>query len=454
MTSDQRRSAWRVSVVGLGTLVVPSDSSVNVAFPAIIGFFHLPMTEIRWVPIVYMLAQTSLMLIFGRVGDIVGYRRLFLTGLAVSGAGLLGCAIAHSYDVLLAGRAVQGIGGGLLLACGPALVLRGEPEAARARVLGSYTMLYSLGFVVGPVVAGPLIKHFGWQSVYWFRVPIAAVAFLAAWTLPASEPPTGIQRFDLAGAILLALGLTFALLGLDRLHVAAVAPLWPLGLGVLATMVLWAFVRQEQRAPQPIIAMQSFTRPDLVFGVLVSLLVNLACFAILLLLPFELAGEAKFTPPMIGLVLSSAAVGMVVASPLAGLLARRVGSWMLAIAGCVAMAAGLGGVAATAGSVVLIGALLVQGFGQGLFQVAFLDIVIAALPADARGVAGSLGMLTRTVGVVAGASILTLVFQMLLPSGFVLAFRCAMLLAAALPIIGAVMLWRNRQTTRLAQAVT
>ena len=207
-----------------------------------------------------------------------------------------------------------------------------------------------------------------------------------------------MQRLDLAGAALLVVGLTLALLGLDRLQVAAVAPVWPIGFGVLAVMALWAFVRQERRVPQPIIAMQYFARPELALGVLVSVFINLACFGILLLLPFHLARVGKFVPPIIGAVLASAAVGMVLASPLAGLLARRVGSWTLAIAGCFAMAAGLGGVAATPGLAVLIPALLVQGFGQGLFQVAFLDIVTTVLPVDARGVAGSLGMLSRTGG--------------------------------------------------------
>ena len=94
MMSGERRSAWGVFVVGLGTLVVPSDSSVNVAFPAITAFFHLPIADIRWIAIVYMLAQTSLMLVFGRIGDMAGYRRLFLIGLAVSGLGLFGCAVA------------------------------------------------------------------------------------------------------------------------------------------------------------------------------------------------------------------------------------------------------------------------------------------------------------------------------------------------------------------------
>lgn len=452
MTNDERRSAWGVAVVGLGTLVVPSDSSVNVAFPAIVHFFDLPIADIRWVAIVYMLAQTSLMLVFGRVGDMVGYRRLFLIGLAVSGFGLLGCAVARSYDFLLTARVVQGIGGGLLLSCGPALALGQQPEAMRARVLGYYTMFYSAGFVVGPAVAGPLIEHFGWQGVYWFRVPIAAVAFLVTWTLPASEAPVGRQRFDLTGAVLLALGLTFACLGLDRLHAATAAPLWPIGLGVMAVMVLWGFVRQERRVPQPIIAIHYFSRAELAIGVLVSLLVNLACFAILLLLPFQLARTANLAPPVIGLMLASAAVGMVVASPLAGLLARRAGSWTLAVAGCLAMTVGLGGVAATPSLAMLVAALLVQGFGQGLFQVAFLDIVITVLPADARGVAGSLGMLSRNVGVVAGASVLMLVFQMLLSGGFALAFRSTMLFAAILPIVGVVMLWFMRKTGKFAQS--
>ncbi len=443
---------WRVLVVGLGTIVVPLDAAVNVAFPAITTAFGLPIEQIQWVVIVYMLAQTSLMLVFGRIGDMVGYRRVFLAGSAVSTVAMLACAAAPTYAWLLAGRVAQGVGAGLVLSCGPALATSLAPESRRAQTLGLYAMLYSAGFALGPVIAGLLVARFGWPSVFWFRAPVTLAALVATLALPRSPRREAGQRFDAAGAALLILGISVAVLAIDRLQHLAAGAAWALAAALVATALLGGFAWQERRATQPIIDLRFFAIPGLARVTVVGVLVNLACFAVLLLLPFHLARVLALGPRAIGLVLASTALGMVLASPLAGALAGRIGSWSLAAVGCVGMAAGLGGVAAAPALGLLLLALLVQGFGQGLFQVAFLDIVTASLPAEARGVAGSLGMLSRTVGVVLGASLLTLAFRSLLaspaPSAFLPAFQGVFAMAAALPAGCSLLLarpgWRRR----------
>jgi EmrB/QacA subfamily drug resistance transporter len=439
---------WRVLVVGLGTLAVPLDSAVNVAFPEITRGFGLSIPQIQWVVIVYMLAQTSLMLVFGRLGDMVGHRRVFLAGSAWSVLAFVACAAAPTYGWLLAGRIAQGVGAGLLLSCGAALAISLQPEAMRARVLGLYTMLYSLGFALGPAIAGLLVARFGWQAVFWFRAPIALAAFAASWALPAPPRPVTGERFDAAGAALLVLGISMAVLAIDRLQHLADGAVWSAGAACLSAAAFFAFARQERRAPQPIIDLRFFAVPGFARLNLAAALVNLACFAVLLLLPFYLARAAGLGAPAIGAMLACSAVGMVIASPLAGVMSSRAGSHTLARIGCIAMAAGLAVMAAAPPLAILAPALLVQGFGQGLFQVAFLDIVTGTLPASARGVAGSLGMLTRTIGVVTGASVLTLMFQSFLATGagvsasaaFLTAFQDVFAIAAAIPAISAITL--------------
>jgi EmrB/QacA subfamily drug resistance transporter len=439
---------WRMLVVGLGTLAVPLDSSVNVAFPEIARGFGLSIPQIQWIVIVYMLAQTSLMMVFGRLGDMIGHRRVFLAGSAWSIVAFVACTAASSYGWLLAGRIAQGVGAGLLLSCGAALAISLQPEAMRARVLGLYTMLYSLGFALGPAIAGLLVARFGWPSVFWFRAPIALIAFVASWALPVPSRPGSGERFDVAGAALLVLGIILAVLAIDRLQHLAHSAVWSTAAACLSAMAFVAFARQERRAPQPIIDLRYFAVPGFARLNLAAALVNLACFAVLLLLPFYLARAAGLGAPAIGAMLACSAVGMVIASPLAGMLATRVGPHALARVGCIAMAAGLAVMAAAPPLAVLVPALLVQGFGQGLFQVAFLDIVIGTLPASARGVAGSLAMLTRTIGVVIGASVLTLAFQSLLATGagvsasssFLSAFQGVFAIAAAIPAVSVVAL--------------
>jgi len=432
-----------VLVAGLGTMAVPLDAAVNVAFPDITRAFSLGISQIQWVVIVYMLAQTSLILVFGRVGDMVGHRRVFLAGSAWSVLAFVACAAAPSYPALLAGRVAQGIGAGLLLSCGPALAIAGAPEAMRARLLGLYTMLYSLGFALGPVVAGLLIGAFGWPAVFWFRAPLALAAAIATWRLPEAWQPTSArERFDAGGAVLLIGGMTAAVLFFDRLQHLAQSAAWPFVALAAALLAFALFARQERRIAHPIIDLRVFALPGFARVTLAAALINLSCFAVLLFVPFYLARAVELRVALAGLVLACAAAGMTLASPLAGALASRVGPVQLARVGCAVIALGLAGIAPTPVLPLLIAALFAQGVGQGLFQVAYLDIVTATLPRTARGVAGGLGMITRTIGVVIGASVLTLALRSFFDAlgGFVPAFQCVFAIAAAVPAACAVAL--------------
>ncbi len=315
----------------------------------------------------------------------------------------------------------------------------------RARALGLYTMLYSLGFALGPLLAGLLIAEFGWRSVFWFRLPVTLAAFALTWALPASPPQAATGRFDAPGAALLVAGIAVAVLAVDRLQYLAADLIWPVLAAAAAAAIFVLFVRRERQAAQPILDPRFFAVRGFARITLAAVLANLACFSVLLLVPFYLSAVARAGPVAIGLVLACSAAGMVLASPLAGALAGRTGSSGLALAGCLAMAIGLAGIAVAPTPVLLIAALLIQGFGQGLFQVAFLDLVTATLPVAARGVAGSLGMLTRTVGVVIGASVLTLAYRAMLDATGALlpALQGVFAVSAAIPAACALMLWRS-----------
>ncbi|MFH1602782.1 MAG: MFS transporter, partial [Pseudomonadota bacterium] len=208
----------RLLVVGLGTLVVPLDSSVNVAFPYIVGHFDLPIPMIEWVVIAYVLTYASLMLIFGRFGDVFGHRQVFLFGAAWSAAAFLLCSLAPSYPWLLAARTMQGVGAALLLSCGAAIATGLFPERLRAKVLGVYTMMFGLGGALGPPLAGLLVEQWGWRAVFGFRVPICVIAFLLALMLPKTPRSGAGEPFDGVGALLLAASVSAGLLALNELQ--------------------------------------------------------------------------------------------------------------------------------------------------------------------------------------------------------------------------------------------
>jgi MFS family permease len=434
---------WPLLVVGLGTLVVPLDSAVNIDFPFIVRHFDLPIPMIQWVVISYTLTQTSLLLVFGRIGDMLGYRRIFLVGTGWSTLAFLACALAPSYPVLLAARVAQGIGAGLILSCGPALATSLFPEAMRTRTLGIYTMMFGIGGALGPSVFGLLVERFGWSAVFGFRAPIALAAFLLAWKLPVPSRPAHREAFDAAGGTFLALGLSFMLLALNQAHRLAEMSPWPvlcIGLSV-AGFVL--FARQERRCTRPIINLRYFLSADFTAINLAHALINLSAFAIMLLAPFYLSFVARMAAPIAGLVLATSPLGIALAAPLAGRLAARHQPRMVAMLGALASAAGLFGISVTGADPnvpLLVVSMFVQGFGVGLFQVAYFDILTVTIPREDRGVAGALGMATRSIGVVTGATVLMLIFQTLRatggpmePQAFLAGFQGTFRIAAAIP---------------------
>lgn len=446
MTAAELRGLF---VVGLGTAVVPLDASVNVAFPQIAAHFGLDIPAIRFVVIAYVLVYASLTLAFGRVGDLLGYRRVFWLGCLVSLLAFIGCTLAPSFAWFLAGRAAQGVGAALILSVGPALATLALPEARRAQALGWYSMMMALAAAAGPLLAGVLLARWGWSAVYAFRIPIALAALLLAFTLP-NRPAHPVHRtFDLSGAILLALSIAALVLALDRLRGLPAGGMALAGAAGLATLCLAGFLWRQTVATAPLIAIGVFRQSGVAQINLANTLVNLGWFAVPLLLPFYLNQFSGLSVPMGGALLAVGPLGSIFAAPLAGRLAGRVPAYRLAQRGAalVALALLAIGLAPAAAPILwLAAATLAQGIGIGLFQVATLDILTSALPPEDRGVAGSLGMVTRTIGTLSGASLIMLAFQS--STAFMPGFQRAFLLAATLALAGAVFL-HPRHTQRI-----
>lgn len=423
-------TAIRVAAILLGTLAVPLDSAVNVDFPAIVSRFGLPIPQIQWVVISYTLTSASLLLVLGRAADLVGHRLVFRAGCLISTAAFVLCAAAPDFGWLLGARILQGIGAGLLLGCGPALITSVFPEDRRARALGLYTLAFGVGGALGPMLGGPLIAAFGWSAVFWFRAPIVAAAILMSLVLPPTEPAGRRDRFDIRGGVLTIAAICCLLLALNRIHqpaLCAVLAFGTVGMG-------WLFIRHERRAPQPIIDLGLFRQPGFLAINLGNTLLNLAGFSILLLVPFALARMPGSSVARDGLILSLSPAGTALAAPFAGYLATRIPARHLTRTGALLVAGSLAAIAFRPASIPWMAvAMFAQGTGQGIYQVAYLDRVTGAMPRRQRGVAGSLGMLTRTLGLVTGATVLTLIFESLAqPAGFTSGFQAAFLFAAVI----------------------
>jgi MFS family permease len=401
-------------VVGLGASLAPLDLAVNVAFPAITAAFDLETQAIRWVIAAYVLTYASLMLAFGKLGDIVGYRRVFRAGLVVAAVAFVLCAVAPGYGWLLAARAAQGVGAALLLSCAPALVTSLYDESRRTWALGAYASLGAAAGMIAPLAGGASIAALGWSGVFWFRAPLAVVTIALLPLVPAmplAQRPGHQTRFDLPGSALLAAGL--AMLLIAPTFVQSSGSAWPaLSSALAGALLLGAFAHRQGRSENPFLPGAVMRDPGFALLNLSSAAVHLTAFAIPLLVPYYLARISGHGPLQIGGLLTPWPVGMMVGSILAAPVARALGRRPTVLIGGALLAIGQFAIGSwPAGPAVMLSALFVHGAGIGLFQVAYTDIVIAALPQHDRGVAGSLTILTRTIGILVGAAALTAALQ-------------------------------------------
>jgi MFS family permease len=411
VTAAPARPAWPgLAVVGLGASLVPLDFAVNVAFPAITDAFALPTLAIRWAAVCYVLTYGSLMIGFGALGDRIGYLRVFRAGLAIAAIAFAACALAPSYPWFLAARVLQGVGVSLVVACAPAIATLLVDESRRTWALAGYGAAQALAGVAAPLAGGAFLALMDWPGVYWFRVPIALAA-LAGVPWLARVADRQVRRtdttFDASGSALLAAAVALLLLA-PALLGPALEP-WPAVPVALAGAVAMAvFVRRQRASTAPFLP--AAVARDAGFRSLnaAACLVHLAGFSVALVVPYYLLRGGGGSPIGSGMVLGVWALGALAGSAIAAravgaLGARRAAAWAAALS-----AAGLAAIAAWpdvphAGA--MAASLAVQGTGLGLFQVAYTDAVVAALPIASRGVAGSLTMVTRTVGIVLGATL-------------------------------------------------
>jgi EmrB/QacA subfamily drug resistance transporter len=404
------------AVIAAGVAAAPLDTAVNIAFPSITGGFDKPTAAIQWVIICYVLTYSSAVLVFGRIADIIGHRKIFIIGLAWSIVALGLCAAAQSFGWLLFARSLQGFGAALILATGPALATLAFPESERGKAVGIYTMFFSVASAAGPLLGGALVDAWDWPAVFWFRIPIAMIALVL--TLRFIDQPIELapnQAFDYVGAVTWSIGLVSLLLAVNRGNQLGWNATLTVTLAVVAFATLCLFVWNELRADQPVLDLRLFGNLGFSTANIAHILTHMASFGVLLLGPYYLVRFADIALWQSGLLLALSPIAMTLASPVSGWLITRLPSLWINALGIVLATLGLWQIsfwsADTPLAILALG-LALQGFGVGIFQVANMDYVMGAIPRQQRGVAGSLNMVTRTIGVVTCAGVGSLLFAL------------------------------------------
>jgi len=393
----------------------PLDASiVYINLPSIAHAFKADAASVGWVSMAYLLVMGSLLLSFGRLGDIFGFKRIYLLGLILfTGASVL-CGFSGSLSQLIAFRALQALGAGMSLSLAPSIITDVFPASERGRALGINGMLVAVGLAAGPSLGGIIAENWGWRSIFFVNLPIGIIAFLWTQKVMPPYPRRTHTAFDWQGAALAFASLTALLLFADRIAKATrFAPgIFFLGLGAL--FFCTAFIKWERQTSEPMLDLTLFQHPVFSAGNAAALLNFMTQYILVFATPFLLQQQLQHTPGEAGTIMTAFPLTVLVTAPLAGYLSDRIGSAGLSAAGSLFCTIAAGGLALlTFGNEKSALPLLLSlfGLGTGLFQSPNNSSVMGTVPKHRLGIAGGVMATTRNVGMVlgiaAGSAVLT-----------------------------------------------
>jgi EmrB/QacA subfamily drug resistance transporter len=390
-------------------------SIANVALPTLAQVFTASLQEVQWIVLAYLLASTTLIVSVGRLGDLIGRRRLLLAGIGLFTVASLLCGAAPTLGLLIAARAAQGLGAAIMLALTMAFVGETVPKAQIGSAMGLLGTMSAIGTALGPSLGGFLIAGLGWPALFLANVPLGIVTLLLAQRfLPVDRRETTDRiGFDHVGTLLLALTLAAYALAMTMGR----GSFGPLNVALLVTAVfgLGLFAFAEAKAASPLIQLALFRNPLLSAGFAMSTLVTTVVMATLVVGPFYLSGAFALDAARVGLVMSSGPVVAALTGVLAGRIVDQFDAPRMTIAGLIGMAAGsvtLPMVPIRFGVLGYIAPLVVITAGYALFQAANNTAVMTHSRPDQRGVISGLLNLSRNLGLITGASVMGAVFAL------------------------------------------
>jgi EmrB/QacA subfamily drug resistance transporter len=470
VTGRRQLALWLLC--GASLMIILDGTIVTVALPSIQRQLGFSAASLSWVVNAYLIAFGSLLLLAGRLGDLIGRKRLFLGGLAAFTVASLLCGLSAGPAMLIAARFAQGIGGAMVTAVSLGMIVTLFPEPReRAKAIGAFSFVGAAGASIGLVLGGVLTEAVGWHWIFFVNVPIGVLVMLPSVKVLEADPGTGLRNgADWLGALLVTAGLmlgVYAVVGTSRYGWGSARTL---GEAALAAALLAAFVIRQATARTPLLPLRLFSSRALAGANLAQLLVIAAAFGFQVMITLYLQRVLGYGAAASGLgLLPTAAVIGIVALGLSARLAERFGPRVMLLAGLALITAGL--VLLTQVPVhasypaQLLPALLLFGAGGGLCLPALASLGMSgATPSDA-GLASGLFNTTQQIGAALGVAVLSTLAAAqtrslhaagasstaALADGYRLAFAVGAGLAGTAIVVAAAVLWPSRRRAALAE---
>ncbi|HET6495126.1 MAG TPA: DHA2 family efflux MFS transporter permease subunit [Thermoleophilia bacterium] len=422
--ADAGRSPWAIlAVLCIGLFMILLDGTiVNIAIPHIMTSLDTGLSGVEWVMNAYILAFAVTLVTLGRLGDLYGRRKLYVTGMALFTLASLACGLAPSISWLIGFRVIQGLGGAAMMPATLSIVAAVFPPGKRGAAMGVWGGVSGLATAIGPSLGGLIVDGASWRWIFLINIPIGVIGVILALRLvPESRNRGAVETLDLPGVGLFSISLfclTFALIEGQNYGWTS---LTILGLFATALIGFLLFYLHEHRVHQPLIDFSLFRKIDFLAGNITGLLLSASMMGVFFMVPIFLQTVLGFSALKAGLVMSPMSVVIIFAAPLAGMVSDRVGSkWIVAL-GMLLLAFGIAWMAGLTPwherltpdttPMMLLFPFIIAGIGIGLAVAPVTSAVMATAPPDRVGNASGVLSTMRQVGSLMGIAILGAVLQ-------------------------------------------
>jgi len=315
-----------VIVIALGSFMGGLDASVvNIALPSIAESLNISTVTVSWVLNAYLIVMVSFLLAASRIGDIKGYKVIFLSGFGIFIAGTALCGIAPDIWWLLCARVLQAIGGAITSALGAVMVTTYLPARVRGQALGIIAMFLMLGVAIGPVIGGFLISVFSWRYIFFVNIPVGILGIIVGlYILPHTKPLFPEAKLDIFGILLFFFALSLLITGLTTIEKDN--PVRGVAL-ILCSLVCWGLFRmQERRIQYPLINLSLFHNRNYSLQSIGILLSQMGISGVLVIMPFYLEIVRAIPPDTTGIIVLTLPFGMILTAPISGKIADVIGT--------------------------------------------------------------------------------------------------------------------------------
>ncbi|MBV1789860.1 MFS transporter [Marinobacterium sp. D7] len=398
----------------VATFLMPmSLSAVNVALPAIASDLQADAVLVSWVPTMNLLGAIALQLPSGRIADILGHKRIFITGVLLYAISSLLVLLIEDIRPLLAVRLVQGISGAMIFGPAMAIVSKTFASSGRGAALGITSSSVYLGLTCGPLVGGWLTELWGWRSVFIAPLPLTVVTLVMVGLFVRESERNAHERLDWFGSIIFALAASSLFIGISELPSVT-----GLALAALGVVMLIVFIYQQERSPWPLIRLRRMVANRVFFrSIQSSFLMYSANYPLQFMLSLYLQYIQALSPAEAGQLMLLQALVMVVVAPLSGRISDRSDPRIPATIGCVLFGAGFLSLSLLSAdsSLLWVGSSLVMmGLGFGLFSSPNNNAALSSVPSERLGIASSILNISRSLGNMLGMTVVVFLFNLLI----------------------------------------